>query len=155
MGFVVADTTPLNYLLLIDHIELLPELFETVRVPDIVRDELTAGGAPPVVQAWISSPPAWLPALTATTANLDAGERAAIALAAQLDAQLLLIDERAATAVARTQGFTVMGTLGILELAAKRGMIDLRASLGRLTATNFRIASRLIDALLAKYPVER
>jgi predicted nucleic acid-binding protein len=136
--FVVADTTPLNYLLLIDHIDLLPELFETVRVPDIVRDELTAAGAPPVVQAWISSPPVWLivdptPALTTTTANLDAGERAA-------------------TAVARAQGFTVMGTLGVLELAAKRGMIDLRASLSRLTATNFRIGSRLIDALLAKYP---
>jgi len=44
---VVADTTPLNYLLLIDQIDLLRKLFETVHIPDIVRDELADKGVTP------------------------------------------------------------------------------------------------------------
>ncbi len=160
MRVVVADTTPLNYLLLIDQIDLLRKLFETVHIPDVVRDELADRGASPLVQNWIAAPPAWLiieptPATPAIAAHLDAGERAAIALAAELKAQLLLIDERAGTAVARAEGFTVMGTLGVLDLAAISGMIDLRAVLARLTATNFRVSPQLIDVLLAKDAARR
>ncbi len=148
---VVADTTPVNYLLLIDQIDLLQKLFETVHIPDIVS---------PRVQNWIATPPPWLiirptPHASAIAPHLDAGERAALALAAQLKAQLLLIDERAGTAVARAEGFTVMGTLGVLDLAAINGMIDLRTVLGRLTATNFRVSPRLIDALLTKDSARR
>ncbi len=157
---VVADTTPVNYLLLIDQIDLLQKLFETVHIPDIVRDELAGRGASPRVQNWIATPPPWLiirptPHASAIAPHLDAGERAALALAAQLKAQLLLIDERAGTAVARAEGFTVMGTLGVLDLAAINGMIDLRTVLGRLTATNFRVSPRLIDALLTKDSARR
>jgi predicted nucleic acid-binding protein len=89
--------------------------------------------------------------MSATTTHLDAGERGAIALATKLMAQLLLIDERAGTAVARAQGLTVMGTLGVLDLAAINGIIDLRTALAQLTATNFRVSPRLIDALLMKH----
>jgi predicted nucleic acid-binding protein len=153
---VVADTTPLNYLVLIDQIDLLQKLFKTVHIPDTVRDELASKGASPRVQNWIAAPPGWLiikptPAMSATTTHLDAGERGAIALATKLMAQLLLIDERAGTAVARAQGLTVMGTLGVLDLAAINGIIDLRTALAQLTATNFRVSPRLIDALLMKH----
>jgi predicted nucleic acid-binding protein len=92
---------------------------------------------------------------TALAPHLDAGERAAIDLAAQLKADLILIDERPGAAAARSHGFRVTGTLGVLSDAAALGMIDLRAALGRLTATNFRVGSKLIEALLAKYPTEQ
>jgi predicted nucleic acid-binding protein len=154
---VVADTTPLNYLLLIDHIELLPNLFEAVYIPQIVRTELAASRAPQVVRDWIAAPPAWLiveptPMTTALAPHLDAGERAAIDLAAQLKADLILIDERPGAAAARAHGFRVTGTLGILSDAAALGLVDLREALSRLTATNFRVGSKLIEGLLAKYP---
>jgi predicted nucleic acid-binding protein len=43
---VVADTSPINYLLLIEQIDLLPRLFERIIIPDRVREEMLASGAP-------------------------------------------------------------------------------------------------------------
>lgn len=57
---VVSDTSPLCYLLLIEGIEILPQLFERVIIPQKVRDELLAPNAPKVVREWISQPPDWL-----------------------------------------------------------------------------------------------
>jgi predicted nucleic acid-binding protein len=54
-------------------------------------------------------------------ASLDDGERAAIALAADIDAHLILLDDRDGVSFARAQGFAVTGTLGVLDLAALRG----------------------------------
>ncbi len=87
MTVVVADTSPLNYLVLIEAIDLLPRLYRRVLIPQEVFQELREPGAPPPVGAWIDEPPEWLevrrapmvvdPALDA----LDPGERAAILLA--------------------------------------------------------------------------
>ena len=57
---VIADTSPINYVLLIGHIDILPALFEKVILPAAVRDELKHPKAPPVVKNWIAVPPAWL-----------------------------------------------------------------------------------------------
>jgi predicted nucleic acid-binding protein len=72
---VVADTTPLNYLVLIDHIDLLPKLFEAVHIPTIVRDELAAAGAPQIVRDWITAPPAWLIVEPTPTTTAHRGDR--------------------------------------------------------------------------------
>ncbi len=57
MRVVVADTGPLNYLVLIGHVSVLPVLFETVFVPEAVRAELDHPETPPPVRAWIAAPP--------------------------------------------------------------------------------------------------
>jgi hypothetical protein len=57
MRLVVADTGPLNYLVLIEAIELLPKLFEKVFAPEAVRAELLDQDAPAVVRAWAAQPP--------------------------------------------------------------------------------------------------
>ena len=57
---VVADTPPINYLLLINQIDLLPRLFQQIIIPDVVRDEMLDPDAPPVLQQWIANPPSWL-----------------------------------------------------------------------------------------------
>lgn len=54
---VVADTTPLNYLVLIDRIELLSVLYESVLVPPEVHRELLHSKTPPTVRAWASNLP--------------------------------------------------------------------------------------------------
>jgi predicted nucleic acid-binding protein len=59
----------------------------------------------------------------AAAAALDDGERAAIALAVAIGAELILMDDRAGVAVAYQKGLTVTGTLGVLDLAARRGLI--------------------------------
>jgi predicted nucleic acid-binding protein len=160
MRLVVADTGPINYLILIEVIDVLPKLFETIFVPRAVHDELAHVDAPATVRAWIAQGPAWLEVRPnpdwntndATAAALDEGERAAIALAIAIGAELILMDDRAGVAVAYQQGLTVTGTLGVLDLAARRGLIDLAVAFGRLKATNFRCRPEIMDALLAQRP---
>jgi predicted nucleic acid-binding protein len=94
---VVSDTSPLCYLILIDGVELLPQLYSRVVIPEAVYQELAATGAPDKVQAWIAHCPSWLEVQSAISkanfelSQLDAGERGAIALAEQLKAKLVLL----------------------------------------------------------------
>jgi len=163
MRLVVADTGPINYLVLIGVIEVLPRLFEQILVPAAVCDELSHSDAPQPVRAFMSQVPAWLemrpnPDLgsdNATDAALDEGERAAIALATSIGADLILMDDRAGVAVAYQRGLAVTGTLGVLDLAARRGLLDLATAIARLKATNFRYPPELIEALLAQHREEK
>ena len=79
---------------------------------------------------------------------LGAGERAAITLALSLHADLILIDERKGSTVALGKGFEVTGTLGVLGLAARRGLVDLADSFARLKRTNFRYRQEIMDEML-------
>lgn len=156
MRAVVADTSPLNYLVLIDHVSILPALFGTVSAPASVRDELLRPETPLSVRQWIAASPHWLivkPDLDhhdLSLQALDEGEREAIMLALSLDAALILMDERFGVAVARSKGFAVTGTIGLLDLAARRGLIDLTAAFERLRQTSFRCRPDLLDAILGK-----
>jgi predicted nucleic acid-binding protein len=155
---VVADTGPLNYLVLIDAITLLPKLFDKIIIPPPVRDELLRKGTPEAVRAWIAQAPAWLEVRPlfrhinedARAAGLDEGERAAIALASAIGADLVLMDDRDGVALARAAGLAVTGTLGVLDLAARRGLINLAEAFSRLKATTFHYRQGLLDALLAR-----
>lgn len=83
--------------------------------------------------------------------GLDRGERAAIALGMAIGAELILIDDRKGAQAASALGFQTTGTLGILDLAASRGLIRLREAMATLGETNFRYRKELIEELLAKY----
>jgi hypothetical protein len=107
---VVSDTSPLNYLVLIEQVQVLPMLFGRVVVPPAVMTELQHAGAPDAVRAWAASPPAWLeiqpPARMEPLLGLGAGEAQAIRLAQELHADAVLIDERrAATIIAFRRTF--------------------------------------------------
>ena len=98
---VVADTSPLNYLILLGHSDALPAIYGRVLVPDAVLIEMQHPEAPAEVRIWALAPPAWLEKrhvqqLDASLAvELGAGEREAISLALEVKADVLLIDERA------------------------------------------------------------
>jgi len=130
MRLVVADTSPIFYLLSIGHIDLLPQLFGKVFVGDAVHKELCHPAAPAVVRDWAAGLTAWVEVKPVEAIDdtdlqpLGAGERAAITLALSLHADLILIDERKGTTVALRKGFDVSGTLGVLSLAAQRGLVD-------------------------------
>jgi predicted nucleic acid-binding protein len=150
---VVSDTSPINYLLLIDQIGLMPRLFQQIIIPDIVRDEMIDSSAPLTLQKWIANPPSWLTVQTVsrvdTTLNaLDPGEQAAITLAQTLPADLLIIDERLGRRAASDRGIPIIGTVGILDDAADQGLVDLADSIARLQQTNFRISRQIIQKLL-------
>jgi len=107
-----------------------------------------------VVRDWVAGLPAWVELTQvdsiddATLQPLGAGERAAITLALLLHADLILIDERKGAVVALGKGFDVTGTLGVLLLAARRGLVDLADSFARLKRTNFRYRQEIMDELL-------
>jgi len=150
---VVSDTSPINYLLLIGQIDLIPCLFQQIIIPDVVRDEMLDPSAPLVLQQWIAHAPSWLTVQTVSgvdrTLNaLDPGEQAAITLAQTLRADLLIIDERLGRRVASDRGIPIIGTLGILDDAASQGLIELADTITRLQQTNFRISRRIIQKLL-------
>ncbi|MGA2743042.1 MAG: hypothetical protein ABSG65_37110 [Bryobacteraceae bacterium] len=102
MRLVIADTGPINYLVLIGNIDLLPVLFERVILPSAVASELSDPDAPPLVREWIADPPAWLDIHgapirqfdEAALEGLDEGETAAIALILRLSAAWLALLRR-------------------------------------------------------------
>ena len=154
---VVADASPICYLLLIGHAELLQKLFGQVVIPQAVRDELNAEGAPAIVRTWIAHPPPWLQiqsVVTAPDASLDRlhlGEREAIALAEQLEVDLIVLDEKAVRRIAVERMLNTTGLLGILDEAATRRLIDLPTAIEQLRRTTFRASPRLLKALLDRH----
>jgi len=105
---VISDTSPINDLVLIDEIQILPQLFEKVFVPYAVFQELQEDGTQEKVKDWIASPPSWLELRSASYAkvpflrNLDLGEREAIQLALELGIQMVLMDDSDGRAEARS-----------------------------------------------------
>ena len=154
MQGIVSDTTPLNYLVLIKAINVLPRLYERVLIPPAVGAELSAPEAPESVREWISSKLPWLEVVPCSKAadadltRLDPGEREAILLASELGARLLLMDERDGSAVARSRGLTVIGTLSVLDAAAARGWLDLPEMFERLNRTSFRSPRKVMATML-------
>jgi hypothetical protein len=57
---VVADATPLRYLVLIDETDILPALYDRILIPPAVLRELTQPRTPPRVQLWMAGLPGWL-----------------------------------------------------------------------------------------------
>jgi predicted nucleic acid-binding protein len=152
---VVADTSPINYLILTGDVAVLPVLFGRIILPTVVRDELARTKAPLTVREWLANPPAWLDVRPssqtgdASMADLDDGERSAILLAIELHADLLLIDERRAAKTARSKGFRVAGTLAILGMAARRDLLSLSDAIDRLKRTSFHYRQEILDQFLA------
>ena len=151
---VIADATPLHYLILIDQADLLPRLFDRVLIPPAVFGELQHPDTPEAVKHWILDPPPWLQVRAPNTIPdpslnyLDAGERDAITLAEELQVDQLLLDDAAARREAARRRLPFIGTLGVLREAARREYIDLRAVLGLLTETSFYVHPDLIESLL-------
>lgn len=107
---------------------------------------------PAEVRAWIADRPEWLEVRPAqaivTDLKLGAGESEAIALALELHADALLLDDRKARQEAQRRGLTVTGTLAVLATAARRGLVDLPTAITRLQQTTFRAPAALIQSLL-------
>lgn len=123
-------------------------------IPAAVARELHSPGTPELVRKQIESPPAWLEirrvslSISPDLVKLDQGEQEAIALARELAADALIIDERAGRRAASRLGITVIGTLGVLEEAPKLGLLDLPAAIAKLQMTTFRADSALLRAML-------
>ncbi len=151
MKQVVSNTTPISNLLRIQQLPLLRLLFQRVLIPGQVAAELTRGQS--LLGEWQRAPGAEVltvielkmtPFLHQLEARLDAGEAAAIALANDHSADLLLMDEVEGRQVAAYHGLHVAGTLGILLEAKRLGHLPAVTPLiQQLEQVNFRISPAL------------
>ena len=153
---VVADNTPLRYLILLGYVDILPALYGRLLIPPAVLRELQHPRTPPPVRAYLAHPPTWLEIVPTTgtadaaLAELDAGERDAILLAQECHADLLLIDEGDGYGEATRRGIRCLRTVGLLEQAGIRGLLDVPEAITRLRRTNFRIHPNVLDNVLAR-----
>lgn len=156
---VVADTSPFVVLVQIAHIDVLPRLFGEVFVPPQVTAELRAAQRAKAVRDFIDAPPSWLheraPSSIENMPALHAGELAAISLARELRADLLLVDESCARRAALSRGIPIAGTIGVLELAANRGLLELADAFEAVKQTDFWISPRLLDERLRAHLAHR
>jgi predicted nucleic acid-binding protein len=151
---VVADTSPINYLLVIGHIDLLQFFYGRVLIPASVWNELQDTHAPEQVRSWAANLPEWVEVRNLTNPPdsslefLDSGERDAIALVLELGADRLIADESLARQEAIRRNLFVIGTLGVLRNAARANLLQLHEALAKLQQTSFYVAPELIQSLL-------
>lgn len=154
---VVADTSPLNYLVRSGLAWILPELFGRVLIPNAVRSELMHPRAPIEVRDFAAFPPSWLECVEVTGnleqlgGQLGAGEREAINLAIEVRADALLIDDLPGRIEAAARGIPARGTLAVLLQAGVRGHLDFREALTRIKELGFRTTPQLEQELIGEF----
>ena len=128
---VVSDTSPINNLAAIHQLHLLHQLYGTVLIPKAVYQELTdpdfpvAGAAEVQTFDWIQTHTVKDRTLVeALSHELDSGEAEAIALAVEVQADLVLVDERRGRLIAARLNLVYTGLLGILVEAKSQSLIS-------------------------------
>ncbi|AJC71341.1 hypothetical protein X802_03565 [Thermococcus guaymasensis DSM 11113] len=142
---VVSNTSPLIGLSNIGKLGILHEVFGKVFITPAVRREFGEE-----LPKWIEvTPPENRPLVSALSKLLGAGESEAIALAIDLGADFLILDDLKARKIARELGINVIGTAGVLLLAKKRGIVDeIKPLLTLLVEKGFRISDDVIRVIL-------
>jgi uncharacterized protein len=151
---VVSDSSPLIALSSVDRLDLMQLLFDTVIIPVSVRDEVVGTAAKIAVElpSLIRVVPvaAELP-VRFLKLNLHAGESEAIALALERGIQGIILDDKQAREIADELGLKVIGTLGLLILAKRKGFLsEVRPIMAQIIErVNFRIAPSVLNRALS------
>lgn len=155
---VISDATPIISLIKIESLDVLETMYKRVIIPKAVYDELIINIdykseidfieectflETKIVEAELSV------SLLQRQLKLDLGESEAIVLANNIDADLIIIDERKARRIAKDTGLNVTGTLGVLVQAKQKGIIkELKPLLDKLIDHEIRISKKLYEEIL-------
>jgi len=153
---VICNTTPLIALRAIERLSILHDLFGEVLIPSAVEHEFLVADSATRRMTLDDSP--WIkvrslaePAYALTFSSLDRGEAEVLALALELNARLVIIDERAARKFAQRLALPMTGTLGVLLLAKETGHLSaLRPEIERMQNAGLRLDADLITAVLRR-----
>ena len=144
----VSNSSPLIALAAIEQLELLPALFESVLIPAAVAVEIAPS---------ISTRPGWLQLRPLTRPRpadvvrrtLGPGETEALALALEIRPDRLILDDLPARRLAEGLGLPIIGTLGVILAAKRRGLVpSIRPLLDGLVSRSFFISAELFQELL-------
>ncbi len=153
---VVSDASALILLAKVGQLGLLKALYGHVLIPDQVFDDVVvkgngrAGASEVQTAEWIEVRHATNePLVEELQRELDRGEAEAIALAVELRADLLLLDERRGRMVASRYTVQIIGVAGALVEAKYRNLLsDLRPVLNALINNGYRISAQLYTQIL-------
>jgi predicted nucleic acid-binding protein len=116
--------------------------------------ELRHPVAPKLVQDWAVRRPAWVeveaPKNSLLLGQLDLGEREAISLAAEVHADVVLMDEQAGRQEAIRRGLKVAGTLSVLDEAEQAGLVNFDVAVAELQKTSFRVSETVLADIRAR-----
>ena len=157
-GKAICNTGPIIALSMIDRIGVLQHIFELIAVPEEVHKEILEGGATNAGLAnyrkvkWIKVVALSSPVDPLLRTSLDPGEAAVIGLARELNANVVVVDERKARKIARTvYGLHVIGSARVLVEAKRRGLLDnIGSELQAMRDGGYWIGDSIIDAALKK-----
>jgi predicted nucleic acid-binding protein len=156
---IVCDTSPLLLFARADRLGLLPALYQRLVVPGAVLQEVNVQADEParqirvhVQQDVFQRKEAQGRSLDALGENMGRGERAAIALARELDAELVVLDDEQGRKEARRHGLSITGSIGILIEAKERDVIaSVRRKLDRLVEEGLWIDEQPYDRVLREH----
>lgn len=154
---IVSDTTPLRYLVEIEKAHILESLFGKIIIPQKVFSELQGRRTPQKIKDWIRAHPDWIEvrqadiSLFAPQKKIGDGEREAFALALELKADAVLLDDKDALTEARRLNLQTLATFTILERAAEERLLDLPQTIDEMRKTSFRLPpEKVIEAMLER-----
>ncbi len=145
---IISDTSCLIALSKIDKLDILRKLYQEVIITREVQNEFG------------DSLPAWI--IISEVKNkkkqieietrLDKGEASSIALALEISNSTLIIDEVKGRKIAKSLNINIIGTIGVLILADKKGLVkDVMGIILKMVNKGFRLSDKLIDQLIDKY----
>ena len=153
MDKVIVNSTPVIGLANIGKLDVLRQMYGTITIPQAVFDEIKS----PSVQRQVNANRDWIVVEQINDASqkqmyrakLHAGEVEVMILAQEKKADLVILDDNAAKKTAKFLGLRVIGTLGILVLAKKRGYIkEVSPVLDALKRDGFFVSDDLCDLVL-------
>lgn len=155
---VVSDASPLLSLAIIDRLDLLKNMYGQILIAPAVHDEIFGSGdqrhgSHINTLNWLETRSTFNSTVMALLMReLDRGEAEAIALAVEMKADLLLLDERKARAIAAYLGLPMAGLLDILGEAKRAHIIpSIKPVLDDLIArAKFRVSPKLYQRVLIK-----
>ncbi|BAD84401.1 predicted nucleic acid-binding protein, containing PIN domain [Thermococcus kodakarensis KOD1] len=157
---VVSDSGPLIALAKIEKLELLRELFGEIVIPRAVWAEVVEKGRGRPGSREVSEAE-WIKvqdvndrlSVEILMKEIEIGEAEAIVLARELNADLLVLDERIPRIIAKSLGIKVAGTLALLFIAKERGLLkeDLEPLLLELRTKGVRFSDKVVEALRKRF----
>ena len=154
MPKIVSNTTPIISLLKLNRLKLLQKLYTQIYIPTAVFNEIEAGKTKGYYKDlskidWIDISEIKDKQAVKYFLDLDAGEAEAIVLATEIDADLIILDEKLGRFHAKHADLKVTGTIGVLIKAKSEGFIEyLKPLLDELTDKDVWISEKLKREIL-------
>ena len=153
-GLVIADSGPIFSLALIDKLDLLNSLFDVIKIPQAVWDEISSHDSKPFhhrICHYFKDKVEQIKGFNDLTFVMDYGESESVILYKELQADYLLIDDKKARSLAENFGINCIGTIGLLSISKDKGLIDsLRPIFDELIRNKRYYSIDLLNAVLTQ-----